>query len=151
MKTPPTPKLDSAPPGSQQPVCSATEDDLLSREELLRRYRNQYDLLQSYSACLDGIPEIRCIPGASIEGCRFPDDIRRIVTMLVAHCQTTWEHGWQGRTKSPNTIASGAYQLGYLAAAVAQAARTPRAWRELRREVLGWHRAFEAAKKGGAQ
>ena len=84
---------------------SVPEEELIPHEELLRRYRNQYDLLKEFSACLDGIPEIRCIPGASIEGCRMPDDIRRIVTTLVAHCQTTWEDGWQGRAKLPNNQA----------------------------------------------
>ena len=83
-------------------TSSATEEELIPHAELLRRYRNQYDLLKAYSACLDGIPEIRCIPGASIEGCRMPDDIRRIVTTLAAHCQVTWEDGWQGRAKFPN-------------------------------------------------
>lgn len=98
---------DATPASLAAATCSETEDDLLPRAELLRRYSNQYDLLKTYSACLDGIPEIRCIPGAAIEGCRQPDDIRRIVTTLVAHCQVTWEYGWQGRAKSPNTEVSG--------------------------------------------
>ena len=52
-QTPPTeptlaPTTDSVP-----------EEELIPHEELLRRYRNQYDLLKEFSACLDGIPEIR--------------------------------------------------------------------------------------------
>ena len=95
----------SCMPAFPQAAGVGTEGDDLSREELLRRYRNQQVWHRSFAKCLDGIPEIRCMPGSGIDGCRCPEQIRRIVKVLADHCQTTWEFGCFGRAKSPNSAA----------------------------------------------
>ncbi len=71
----------------------------MSREELQKRCLIGSDWIGSFHACLDGIPEIRCCPGAGIEGCRDPRTIRAIVEKLVAVCPLTFEKSYKGVPK----------------------------------------------------
>ncbi len=66
---------------------------------LSRRLENQRSWLVGFNTCLDGIPEINLIPGSGLKSARTPDQIRRIVQTLVAHCSTSWEMSWKGGPK----------------------------------------------------
>lgn len=72
----------------------------MSREELQRRGLIQSDYVGLFASSLDGIPEIQCIPGDGVDGCRDHRNIRAVVETLVRHCQTSWEHTWKGQRKS---------------------------------------------------
>lgn len=52
-------------------------------EELQRRVLVQADWIGGFSHCLDGIPSISLMPGAGVDGCRGPKDIRQIVLNLI--------------------------------------------------------------------
>ncbi len=68
--------------------------------ELRRRLLISSDWQGSFNSCLNGIKEIAVIPGGGIDGCRMPDDVRRIVERLVKECPVTWENSWMGHKKS---------------------------------------------------
>lgn len=87
----------AAPAGSD-----ADDGSELPREELLRRYRNQQAWHRAFASSLDNIPIIRCIPGGGDDGCRMPDEIRRVIETLAHYCPITWEHGFMGKVKQPN-------------------------------------------------
>lgn len=82
---------------SRDPELAGACQDLLV--EIRRRFRNSVDWHRAYASCLDGIREIRCMPGRGIDGCAEPRAIRTVVETLVRECPVTWEHGWQGRGK----------------------------------------------------
>lgn len=67
--------------------------------EMRRRLLISSDWQGAYASCLNGIKEIAVIPGGGIDGCRMPDDIKRIVERLVEECPVTFEHSWRGSTK----------------------------------------------------
>ncbi len=55
------------------------QDELeMSRDEMLRRYRNQKGWFQSWASCLDGL-EVR-----GLDKARMPNDVRMIVEMLLS-------------------------------------------------------------------
>lgn len=72
----------------------------MSREELQRRVLIGSDWYGTFLSALDGIPEISCMPGGGIDGCRTHKEIRAIVLQLVNASQKTWADTWQGRMKS---------------------------------------------------
>lgn len=72
----------------------------MSREELQRRVLIGSDWQGAHACALDGIPEISCMPGSGIDGCRLPNNVRAIVTQLVRECPKTWAKTWTGQMKS---------------------------------------------------
>lgn len=85
-------------------LCSVIE----RREEMERKHANQASFIKEFHSCLNGIEEIRCIPGAAIDGCWDAKAIREVVNVLVANCSRTWKDEWRGREKendSENKIA----------------------------------------------
>lgn len=72
----------------------------MSREELQRRVLIASDWHGRFGCSLDGIPEIFCIPGSGIDGCRTHKEVRAIVTQLVKGCPKTWERTWIGQFKN---------------------------------------------------
>lgn len=73
----------------------------MSREELQRRVLIGADWQGLFACSLDGIPEISCLPGSGIDGCRTYREIRAVVTQLVDACPTTWAKTWTGQMKPP--------------------------------------------------
>jgi hypothetical protein len=71
----------------------------MSREELQRRVLIGADWQGTFACSLDGIPEISCMPGSGIDGCRTYREIRAIVTQLVDACPATWAKTWTGQMK----------------------------------------------------
>lgn len=69
-------------------------------EELRRRVLVQFDWLGHFHHALDGIKEIRYIPGGGMDGFRAPDEVRRVVEELVKNCQITWESDFRGKPKA---------------------------------------------------
>jgi hypothetical protein len=72
----------------------------MSREELQRRVLIGSDWMGAFNCSLDGIPEISCMPGGGIDGCRTHREVRTIVDQLVARCPWTWEPSWVGKKKA---------------------------------------------------
>lgn len=72
----------------------------MSREELQRRALIARDWHSHFAHALDGIKEIRCIPGSGIDGCRGDREVRAVVTALVDACPVTWERTFRGEPKS---------------------------------------------------
>ncbi len=64
-----------------------------------RKHENQASFIKQFHECLDGIEDIRCIPGASIDGCWDAQAIRAVVEALLANCPRTWKDNWRGRGK----------------------------------------------------
>lgn len=79
----------------------------MSREELQRGVLIGSDWQGSFACALDGIPEISCMPGSGIDGCRSHKEIRAIVTQLVKECPKTWEDSWIGQFKAALTPQAG--------------------------------------------
>lgn len=75
----------------------------MSREELQRRVLIGSDWQGAFACSLDGIPEISCMPGGGIDGCRSHREVRAIVVQLVQACSTTWAKTWAGQMKAPST------------------------------------------------
>jgi len=71
----------------------------MSREELQRRVLIGSDWQGAFACSLDGIPEISCMPGSGIDGCRTHKEVRAIVTQLVEQCPKTWARTWTGEMK----------------------------------------------------
>lgn len=71
----------------------------MSLEELQRRVLIGSDWQGSFACSLDGIPEISCMPGGGIDGCRTGTEVRAIVAQLVAECPKTWARTWTGQMK----------------------------------------------------
>ena len=63
----------------------------MSPEDMRRRLIVNYDWHVSFAKCLDGIKEIKVMPGSAPDGCWDPSHIRGIVEQLVAACPMTWE------------------------------------------------------------
>lgn len=72
----------------------------MSREELQRRVLIGSDWQGWFASALDGIPEISCMPGGGIDGCRTHKEIRTIVEQLVEACPKTWENTWKSQMKA---------------------------------------------------
>lgn len=72
----------------------------MSREELQRRVLIGSDWQGAFACALDGIPEISCMPGGGIDGCRSHKEVRAIVTQLVKAGSKTWAKSWVGQMKS---------------------------------------------------
>lgn len=72
----------------------------MSREELQRRVLIGSDWQGAFACSLDGIPEISCMPGSGIDGCRSHKEVRAIVNQLVKTCPKTWAKTWVGQMKS---------------------------------------------------
>lgn len=66
----------------------------MSREELQRRVLIGSDWQGAFMCSLDGIPEISCMPGGGIDGCRADKEVRAIVTQLVNSGSKTWAKTW---------------------------------------------------------
>ena len=62
-------------------------------------HHNQSSFIKEFHSCLNGIEHIRCIPGASIDGCWDAKAIREVVMVLVANCTRTWKDNWRGSEK----------------------------------------------------
>jgi hypothetical protein len=77
----------------------------MSREELQRRVLILSDWHGHFAHSLDGIPEIACLPGGGIDGCRADREVRAIVTQLVKACPVTWAKTWRGQLKSDTPVA----------------------------------------------
>lgn len=72
----------------------------MSREELQRRVLIGSDWQGAFAQALDGIPEISCMPGGGIDGCRTHKEVRAIVMQLVGACPKTWVNSWVGEMKA---------------------------------------------------
>lgn len=77
----------------------------MSLEELQRRVLIGSDWQGAFMCSLDGIPEISCMPGSGIDGCRSGTEVRSIVMQLVKECPKTWAKTWTGQMK-PDVLAS---------------------------------------------
>ncbi|WP_434716188.1 hypothetical protein [Paraburkholderia sp. A3RO-2L] len=80
----------------------------MSREELQRRVLIGSDWQGAFACSLDGIPEISCMPGGGIDGCRSNREVRAIVTQLVKECPRTWAKTWTGQMKTDAPVADAA-------------------------------------------
>jgi len=69
----------------------------MGREELQRRLLIASDWARSWSDSLNGIPEIRCIPGGGSDGTRLPNNVQAIVKKLVKACPVTFENSCEGQ------------------------------------------------------
>lgn len=67
--------------------------------EMHRKHVNQASFIKGFQSCLNGIDEIRCIPGAGIDDCWDAKAIREVVLVLVANCARTWKNDWRGSEK----------------------------------------------------
>jgi hypothetical protein len=72
----------------------------MHRDEMRRRLLVNYDWHVSFAKCLDGIKEIKVMPGSAPDGCWDPRHIRGVVEQLVAACPKTWEKNCFGELKS---------------------------------------------------
>lgn len=72
----------------------------MSREELQRRLLIASDWAGVWSDSLDGIPEIRCIPGGGSDGTRMPNNVQAIVRTLVKECPLTFQQTYTGQLKA---------------------------------------------------
>jgi hypothetical protein len=77
----------------------------MSREELQRRVLIGSDWQGAFACSLDGIPEISCMPGGGIDGCRTHKEVRAVVTQLIKECPKTWAKTWAGQIKPECTSA----------------------------------------------
>ena len=68
-------------------------------QRLKVKIENQASFIKEFHSCLNGIDEIRCIPGASIDNCWDAKSIRAVVDVLGANCLRTWKDNWRGREK----------------------------------------------------
>lgn len=68
-------------------------------DRLRVKHQNQSSFIKEFHSCLNGIEHIRCIPGASIDGCWDAKAIREVVMVLVANCTRTWKDNWRGSEK----------------------------------------------------
>lgn len=69
-------------------------------DDMRRRLIRNYDWHASFSHVLDGLKEIRCLPGSAPDGCWEPRSIRGIVDQLVSASPVTWENSYSGTPKS---------------------------------------------------
>lgn len=76
-------------------ICQLMEGN----SEMHRKHANQASFLKEFHGCLNGIDEIRCIPGAAIDDCWDAKAIREVVMVLVANCARTWKNDWRGSEK----------------------------------------------------
>lgn len=67
--------------------------------DMRRRLIRNYDWHSRFAHVLDGINEIKAIPGRAPDGCWDPGTIRSVVEQLVAACPVTWEKSWVGDKK----------------------------------------------------
>lgn len=72
----------------------------MSPEDMRRRLIVNYDWHVSFAKCLDGIKEIKAMPGSAPDGCWDPRHIRGIVEQLVVACPKTWENNCFGELKT---------------------------------------------------
>lgn len=82
-----------------------TQDDVLDIAsmpvaELCLRALRARDWHKAYANSLDGIPEIYCIGGGGIDGCRMPENIRSVVLELLRHSNLTFKDSYVGKLKS---------------------------------------------------
>lgn len=68
----------------------------MGREELQRRLLIASDWARAWSDSLNGIPEIRCIPGGGSDGTRLPNNVQAIVKKLVKVSPVTFENSCEG-------------------------------------------------------
>lgn len=71
----------------------------MSPADMRRRLIRSYDWHVRFAKCLDGIKEIKCMPGSAPDGCWDPSHIRGVVEQLVAAQPKTWEHDCFGESK----------------------------------------------------
>lgn len=69
-------------------------------DDMRRRLIVNYDWTVHFQKCLDGIKEIKSMPGSAPDGCWDPSHIRGIVEQLVAACPKTWENNCYGELKA---------------------------------------------------
>lgn len=69
-------------------------------DDMRRRLIVNYDWHVRFQKCLDGIKEIKAMPGSAPDGCWDPGHIRGIVEQLVAACPKTWENNCFGEQKA---------------------------------------------------
>lgn len=72
----------------------------MSPDDMRRRLIVNYDWHVSFAKCLDGIKEIKVMPGSAPDGCWDPSHIRGVVEQLVAACPKTWESNCFGELKT---------------------------------------------------
>ena len=84
-----------------------THEDVLriasmSADELRRRAIVALDWHSCFSHCLDGMPELKAIPGGAPDGCWLPRAVRGVVEALLRRSDLTFEDTSHGRRKSPS-------------------------------------------------
>lgn len=72
----------------------------MGREELQKRLLIASDWASAWSNSLNGIPEIRCIPGGGDDGTRMPSNVQAVVKKLVKACPVTFEKSCEGKPKA---------------------------------------------------
>lgn len=82
----------------------------MSPDDMRRRLIVNYDWHVSFAKCLDGIKEIKVMPGSAPDGCWDPKRIRSVVEQLVAACPKTWENNCFGALKTE--VTNGVIQHG---------------------------------------
>ena len=71
-------------------------------DELRRRAIVALDWHSCFSHCLDGMPELKAIPGGAPDGCWLPGPVRGVVEALLRRSDLTYEDTSHGRRKSPS-------------------------------------------------
>jgi hypothetical protein len=84
-----------------------THEDVLriasmSADDLRRRAIVALDWHGCFSHCLDGMPELKAIPGGAPDGCWLPGPVRGVVAELLRRSELTYEDTCFGRLKSPS-------------------------------------------------
>ena len=74
----------------------------MSADELRRRAIVALDWHSCFSHCLDGMPELKAIPGGAPDGCWLPRAVRGVVEALLRRSDLTFEDTSHGRRKSPS-------------------------------------------------
>ena len=74
----------------------------MSADELRRRAIVALDWHSCFSHCLDGMPELKAIPGGAPDGCWLPGPVRGVVEALLRRSDLTYEDTSHGRRKSPS-------------------------------------------------
>lgn len=60
---------------------------IMDPAEMRRRLVIGFDWTSHFQCSLDGIPELRAIPGAGIDGCRSHKEVRAVVVWLLAQLE----------------------------------------------------------------
>ena len=69
-------------------------------DDMRRRLVRNYDWHVRFQKSLDGIKEIKAMPGCAPDGCWDPSHIRAIAEQLAVACPKTWENDCFGELKA---------------------------------------------------